>query len=248
MDMGGLPWVDIEDKDGVYQAVPFLPNNPVILEAGACAAEDTIRFKHVWPASVIYCFEPTPCLFEIASRNIANPPSRFSKTENLDGIHLYNCALSDAVGEQPFFVGGNMPATSSLFQDNWENITLPDSVCESVGIPREKLAKMGYNDQPTTVQTTTIDAWRKENSIGDIDYIWLDTEGAELLVLSGALETLPRVKVLHLEFSMQEFRKGWVLFDDLYKFVDEHGFVIKAIWQVHENWTGNAVFVSKELA
>ena len=42
-----LPFVDGKDEDTALYAAPYLPNNPVILEAGTCGGEDTCFFKKI---------------------------------------------------------------------------------------------------------------------------------------------------------------------------------------------------------
>ena len=42
----------------------FLPENPVILEAGAHKGKDTVEMAKLWPAGTIHAFEPVPSLFK----------------------------------------------------------------------------------------------------------------------------------------------------------------------------------------
>jgi FkbM family methyltransferase len=241
MNLKNLPWIELEDKQAAYQVIKFLPNNPVILEAGACDAEDTLKFKDIWSKSIIYCFEPNPDLFEIATRNIEKPPSTFSKSKNNSDIHLSPLALADYVGEKSFYMSSTMPAASSFYVDNTANLEIPQTVLDSLKIKREEFSS--YKDKAITVQCTTIDIWKKEK----IDFIWLDTEGAELIILKGAVNTLPEVKVIYVEFNFQEFRKDMAQFEEVYDFLVSHNFKLYVIWQAHENWQANGVFVRKDL-
>uniref|UniRef100_A0A6M3M7A9 Putative methyltransferase n=1 Tax=viral metagenome TaxID=1070528 RepID=A0A6M3M7A9_9ZZZZ len=236
MNLDNLPWIHLEDKDAAYQVVKFLPDNPVILEAGCCAAEDTLRFKKIWPESTVYAFEPNPDLYEIAKKNIGDTK----------GIYLYPYALSDKEEKRTFYMSKFMPGASSFFEDNSKNVEVPQSVLDSLRLTREEYIP-SYLDESITVQCLTIDNWRKKNNIGQIDYFWLDAEGAEVLILKGTNETLEKVRVISIEFSFVEFRKGWVQFDELYEFLTTHGFFIHAIWQAHENWCGNAIFLNREI-
>ena len=42
----------------------FLPENPVILEAGAHVGTDTVEMVNLWPKCTVYAFEPVPELFD----------------------------------------------------------------------------------------------------------------------------------------------------------------------------------------
>ena len=242
MDIETLPWIELEDKQAIYQVVDFLPEAPVIIEAGCCAGEDTLKMKDLWHDSIIYCFEPNPLLFDTITTNIACPPPQFTKSKNVTNIHLSHLALADFVGEKTFYMSKFMPAASSFFEDNSINVVVPDTVLESLRIEREKYIP-SYLDEPVVVQCTTIDAWRAENNIGDIDYLWLDTEGAELMILKGAVETLKKIKVISLEFNFQYFRKEMAQFDEVYACLIANGFKCHVIWRAHKNWQAVGIFI-----
>ena len=243
MNFEDLPRIDAEDKDAAQLVVGFLPESPVILEAGACDAEDTIRFKTIWPKATIYCFEPNADLFKRASANIKSPPKCFGVPENMDNVYIYNKALSDTIGKKVFY-DSDFQATSSFFPTNFENIEIPESVLSSLKL-KSKDDMVRYAERQTIVDAVTIDGWRRENNIPPIDYMWLDVEGAELMALRGAVETLGSVRVLYVEYSLQEFRAGWGLYEELFDYIMSHGFNIHALWQCHDNWTGNAIFLNE---
>jgi FkbM family methyltransferase len=66
--------------------------------------------------------------------------------------------------------------------------------------------------------TSTLDAVAKEVDIGETDSILLklDVQGAELDVLQGATDVLPRVKCIVLEISLVPYNEGAPTFDDLF--------------------------------
>lgn len=222
-----LPWINGKDEEAMYYAIPFLPENPVILEAGMFYGEDTLLFKKQWPDSTIYGFEAHPKHFKNALKRLGNQK----------GVFLYKKALFDHVGTITFYCSDLQSGASSVLEDNKKNV---ENVFND---PPEQLS---YLDKPVEVECTTIDHWAGERNISKIDYIWLDTEGAELYILQNALSILPSVKVLSLEANFQEFRKGMTKFQDLYDFLTDHDFVLKSIWG-HHNWQSVAMFVHKDL-
>lgn len=222
-----LPWIDGHDDDAMYYAAPFLSNDPIILEAGVCCAEDSVRFKEQWPGSIIHGFEAHPEHFERAEK-------AFKK---LTGVFLYQKALFDRVGTITFHCSTVASGTSSVLTDNKGNI---ENIFNAP--PEER----SYWDMPITVNCTTVDHWAQEEGISKIDYIWLDTEGAELYILQNAKTILPSVKVISTEVNFQEFRKGMTRFQDLYEFLTDNGFVLQSIWG-NPKWQGVGLFVKADL-
>ncbi len=222
-----LPWIDGVDDEAMYYAAPFLPQNPVILEAGVCGGEDTIRFKKLWSSSTIHGFEAHPEHFKRA----------VEICKDLTGIFLYEEALFNYVGITTFYCSTIASGASSILVDNKEN---------TENIFNDPPEQRSYLDMPITVRCTTIDHWAKKEEIPKIDYIWLDAEGAELYILQNAKSILPSVKVISTEVNFQEFRKSMTFFKDLYEFLTDQGFILHSIWG-NPRWQGVGLFVKKEL-
>ena len=240
MDYNSLPWVLLPDgsrkiNEELYDVInyvkPFLPENPVILEAGSSTGEDTIRFKETWPQSVIYCFEPEKSLFNKLR----------DKISGMSNINICNCALSNVCGAYKFNIARSVEI-SSLFDDNFMSIDFPKDVLDSVNTKREDMH--GYDDVFSVVMCTTINQYFEFNQL--IDFIWLDAEGAELKILQGASNVLSRVKIISSELNFQQFRKGSVLFDDLYKFMNNNNFKLRYIWG-RCNWQGTGIFINEKV-
>jgi FkbM family methyltransferase len=223
----GLPWVHGNDSDAIYYAAPFLPNNPIILEAGVCGAEDSVKFKELWPKSIIYGFEAHPKHFENATKAL----------KKLKGVFLYQEALFDYVGTITFHCSTANSGASSVLVDNIRN---------TENVFNESLDTRSYFDIPITVNCTTVDEWAKRENVSKIDYIWLDTEGAELYILQNALSILPSVRVISTEVNFQEFRKGMTRFEEIHKFLTDHGFVLQYIWG-NPRWQAVAIFINNRL-
>ena len=92
--------------------------------------------------------------------------------ENYKSARVFNYALSDKSGEAPFFILPDKPALSGLNEREAIQKELPR---EEITIRTERL------DEVIPIEVK-------------IDYIKIDVEGAEGLVISGALDTLKRNK------------------------------------------------------
>ena len=92
--------------------------------------------------------------------------------ENFKSARIFNYALSDKSGETSFFILPDKPALSGLN----ERETIHKE------LPREKI----------TVRTERLDAVMPLDT--KVDFMKIDVEGAEGLVISGALDTIKRNK------------------------------------------------------
>ena len=75
-------------------------------------------------------------------------------------------------------------------------------------------------------KTKTIDTLIKDSNLKkEIDFFNLDIQGAELLALKGATETLPRVKGIFTEVNIKEMYEGCALIHEIDDFLKTFGFV-----------------------
>lgn len=171
---------------------PFLPENPVIIEAGICDGTDTEDFAHHFPGATIHGFECLPYYFESASK-------RLSKFEN---VKLYPLALSDTSGELDFYVStlhDNFYGSGSLLPPHLHQDVHPD---------------IKFN-QRIKVKSISLDEWAKEYQIDRVDFLWLDLQGAELKALHGAEKILKDVSAIFTEVSLIETYENVPLYDEV---------------------------------
>lgn len=88
-------------------------------------------------------------------------------------------------------------------------------------------------------RTRTLDGLLDELGFGDVDTLVVDVQGAELLVLRGAVRTLSTVKAVVSEVSTQPLYAGGVLYPELAAFLQAHGFVSMSVPRRH----GDMLFV-----
>src|SRR5438552_57842 len=161
----------------------FLPDNPVIVEAGAFDGNDTNKMALQWPKGTIHAFEPVP---EIYQRLLKN-------TSSFSHISYHPLALSDHNGSAQFYIS--------------ERPTKPGvaSQAGSLHKPKERLTKSPLIFPRTiTVPTITLDQWAHDNGISAIDLLWLDTQGHELAILQAAPHMIKNIKVVLAEVSFIE--------------------------------------------
>jgi hypothetical protein len=64
------------------------------------------------------------------------------------------------------------------------------------------------------------EAQSKEN----VDLLKIDVQGAELMALRGAAQTLPRVRMICTEVSFTPLYEGSSIFSEIYDFLGDRGF------------------------
>lgn len=195
----------------------YLPNNPVIIEAGAHGGFDTVELALRWPQGKIYAFEPVPTLFK----------ELLKKTIGFHNVFCSPLALSSISGFAQFHISGGTSDGSSSLLTPHKHLDFHPSV--------------SFN-QTIIVQTITLDEWAQQNKITQIDCLWLDLQGSELEVLKASPKILQTVKVIHTEVSLIELYKGVPLYSEIRTWLGQQGFsVVKEDipWQD----AGNVLFV-----
>lgn len=85
------------------------------------------------------------------------------------------------------------------------------------------------------IEVDTLDSLEVERTIGDVDFIKIDTQGSELDILKGGEETLRKVFGLQLEIEFEKMYKNQPLFNQVDEFIRERGFILfdleKTYWK-----------------
>lgn len=194
----------------------LLPENPIIIEAGAQFGEDTEKMSRLWPKGTLYAFEPYPLSYpsleKVASKKI--------------NVFSFQLALSNVKGDMPFYLSGG---ASSLLtpQENFNREYFHVDL-----------------DHPVIVECVELDQWLKEQQIPQVDFLWFDMEGNELNALKGAQKHLSKVTLIYTEVNIQRFWNGCVCYNELKRWLATQGF--EEIWrEIIPGWQGNALFLNR---
>src|SRR5579885_2222 len=205
---------------------PYLPINPVIVEAGAFNGRDTKALTIFWPLATIYAFEPVPEIFAMLVEN----------TKMIPTVHRYQYALSDNNGTATFYVAESPKKPGQPYQAG------------SLLKPKERLKLSDIEYKKTTeVQTITLDTWATQFHIDRIDFLWLDMQGYELNVLKAAPHVLKQVTVIYTEVEFVQAYEGQYLYKEVKEWLEHEGFtMIARDFPETPTWFfGNALFVRK---
>lgn len=82
-----------------------------------------------------------------------------------------------------------------------------------------------------TVELAALDDWCAAEGVDRVDVLKVDTQGAELGVLSGAEQALAGVRAVEVEVEFNELYEGVPLFGDVDRFLRRTGFVL---WRLRD--------------
>src|SRR5690349_19702750 len=184
-----------------------------IFDIGACEGEETIRYIRRFPNAQVFAFEPLPINQQLIRDNFR----RYSVTR----AELVPMALSERIGEASFYVSSGRP-DYEFAGAKWNYGNKSSSLLTPV--TPEPMHGWIHFPEKITVACTTLDLFCDERGIESIDFIHMDVQGAEHLVLDGAGRTLPNTTALWLEVSDQQLYRGQMIRSEMEAFLSAKGF------------------------
>lgn len=205
---------------------PYLPEHPIIVEAGAFTGQETATMATRWPHATIHAFEPVPELFA----------QLVERTKNFPNVHCYNLALSTTNGTATFYIAEKPDKPGRPSQAG------------SLQKPKERL-KHSPIQFPYTIEvhTITLDSWAQQYNIDHVDMLWLDMQGHELPAMQSAPHILKTVSIIHTEVGFIEAYEGQPTYVVIKSWLEEQNFKLigKDFVDEHQWFFGNALFVKK---
>lgn len=195
--------------------------SPTVVEAGAFDGRDTFAFSNLWPSGQIFAFEPLPTLAEkvriatLSCQNVTLVESAFAFTDE---------------------------ATITLFSFDPALTEHGSSSILPPGDHLEVAPEILFNKE-VVVPAITVDNWHQSVGSPVVDLLWLDLQGAELLILEKGQAMLGVTQCCHIEVSKKPLYQGGATFKDVRRFMTDRGFTLVASRIPVRS--GNAIFVRK---
>jgi FkbM family methyltransferase len=176
-------------------------DSKIILDIGSRDGLQSLEFAAAFPNANIYAFECNPDTIPICIDNC----------KKFKSISIIEKAVSDKDGEISFFpidLGKNYKTDtgfSSIFKKNkdWNDPQIQKEI---------------------KVLSTRLDTWAKQCNIPNIDIIWMDIQGAELLALHGLGEYINNIKIIQLEASLATIYDGQCFTNDIEDYLIKNKF------------------------
>ena len=175
-----------------------LSNVRQVLDIGSWHLGQSIELAAVFPHARIDAFEPVPDSYRLCMQRWA----QLNKHDQ-DRINVHNIALSNAAGEVPFY-----PIDTEATQ-------VYDAGFSSMLKFNGGLNNTTDVQKEIKVQADTLDKWCAANNISAIDILWMDVQGAELLVMQGGAQILKNSKILLTEVGLKPYYEGHTLKADI---------------------------------
>jgi len=202
----------------------------VIFDIGANVGQTATSYRQLFPEAKIHSFEPSdPAFSTLASSFVGD--QRFN---------AWKLAISNVDGEKDFFCSDD---------DTCNSLLAPSQDIGNVAL-QEKLTSTSKN----TVKCSRLDSFCRQNSIGRIDLLKMDIQGAELQAIEGASEklSLGDIGLVFSEVQFSPLYQDACEFRDISSAMNMHGYKLYGLYNLNHFledgllW-GDAIFVHPSL-
>ncbi len=175
-----------------------LSNKNCILDIGANFGVQSIQFANIFPNSTIYSIEPTNFAFEKMLKNIDLNPK-----------------YKGNIFPEQLFISNNVSNMPENIYSSW-----------SLHSDKQKHTKhKGVKKSTSSSKLITLDDFVIRRKITDIDFIKLDVDGSELMVLKSGVNFLKNKKPpIFMELAPYLYREHGYELNDLLEFVIKIGY------------------------
>lgn len=204
------------NQNGEYSLLSTLRdfNVEVAFDVGANDGDHVQEMCTAFPKSKIFAFEMDTEIF-------GNLENRF---QNQGDVNAYNIGLGDKLGEFTYFFNsaGNHSGTT-MFYD-------PD------------VRPNAYAHEQRTAKFITGDYFCSEQKIDKIDFLKVDTEGADFIVLKGfgGMFSDKKIRVLQFEYNFHALNARVFLYD-FYKFLEPFDYKVGRLFPNGVNFSTYSV-------
>lgn len=218
----------------IKKSYPKLKN---IFEVGAHRGHDIPEIIKYWPETNIYAIEADPFNYEICA-------SKFKGNDNINVIHAAVTDKTELVTFNRFYNVETIPDEETLIGQNIQH-TGQGSILKS-GKGMTEIFKVQDVVQEIEVNGISLYDFCKENTIQEIDAIFMDVQGAEMQVIKGCKDMLSNVKAIILEWSSQ-----YVMYDGetdfilIKRFLEKNNFIEVAREYQFEGISGDSLFLKQ---
>ena len=164
--------------------------NSVIFEIGCHMGIDTKKIIQASRSKNMHCFECDPRNIEVLKEQNLDAIVNNTAVSNIDGyVELYQ-----STGNPGVYFGDDL-----LDSNDW-------TASSSIKKPKEHLRETPWCKfkDPIKVKSSRIDTYCGKNDIGEIDFVWMDVQGAEREVILGFGEMMKKTRYIYTEYSDTE--------------------------------------------
>lgn len=190
-----------------------LPQNSTILDIGANVGMFSLSYASMFKKAEIHCFEPVPFIYKYLRKNLEMNP-------NLScNVHAHNLGMSNCLERKQLSI--------PVPQQHERYIKKLDNRLYSI---------LGQGEDKFEAQFIPLDKWVRESEISNVDFIKIDVEGYEYLVLEGANDTLRSFQpIVMLELNEMTLALSSRKADEYLRFANDHGYRVFGLEYGYKN-------------
>ena len=199
--------------DDIYK-IKIKKDKPIIFDVGANQGQSILRFKKLFPKSLIHAFEPIDKEFNNLKKIFEGDSS----------IILNNFAIGDKEEEKDFYI------TANTGNSSFNKLNL-DTEWIKIRSKQYNTSQEGYTKEIKKTKIKTLDNYCRNNNISKIDLLKIDTQGYEDKVLEGADEILKNnnIYAVEIELMFDRVYERYLNFLDIEKYLVPNHFVFSAV-------------------
>lgn len=220
----------------------------VIFEIGCADGVDSKDFLTTFGDNLmLYTFDPEPINIQIMTKEgMFDAQGNSNNSLVSDARHIFSpYALCDKDGTVEFNRSRNTAGEGGGYF--WGRYS------GSIRKPKTHLYSDVYGnrwpacvfDEVEEVSSIRLDTFCKNNDISSIDFLWMDVQGAEKDVFSGAQNMLKNINYVYTEFYNEEMYSGCVGLEEIKSLLPN--FEVINIWSYHDADGGDVLFRNMEL-
>ena len=175
------------------------PELETIFEIGAHRGYDIIEILKKWPNAEIYAFEADPCNYKICH----------DKFKDIPNVHVYNLAVTNVTGPvifNRFFDVESISDAQTYVGQNMQNTGCGSILKSGKGLT--EIYKISQVKEEIKVDGISLYDFCSTNNISKIDAIFMDVQGAEMMVFEGCKDLINTLKATVFEWST-----NYILYD-----------------------------------
>ncbi len=199
-----------------YRTIINGTTSPVVVEIGAADGEDTARL-HLPLVNTGRAFRLLA--FECEKKNFPK-----FKARNIEDVEFFEMAVSDHDGPGRWVGSGTWPYSGSLKEPKLHRVS-------HAWIPFE---------EATEVPCVMLDSVMKTCRLDHIDFIWMDVQGAEDLVIRGGMNAIAKTRYLYTEYYGSEEYEGQLNREQIIE-------RLPGKWEIVHDWSGDMLLSNTAL-
>jgi FkbM family methyltransferase len=188
-----------------------------ILDVGANTGQSATQLHKLFPAAVIHSFEPVSETFLQLKRNM----------QTVTGSQCHCLALGNKSGATKIHLNRASEGNSLLPNStNFRNYTDGWYGLEPKGTSQ--------------VAITTLDSWMEQTDISHVDFLKVDTQGADIDVLHGAAKALRerQIRFISVEAIFVPIYERQSTFGEITDLLSMHNFYLSGLFNQHRSPVG----------